>query len=175
MEYIDFFKQLFVVVFGVFAALVLAFYIIWPKIENYLLKLNNINQSKVLTKDYLQLKFAAYERLLLLVHRISPAQAMVRHHDLQWTVSQFRQAVIADIENEYQHNFTQQLYVSDAAWTIVRDLKDRTVTLLRNASKGLQENANADDYIAVVLRHVSELEVNPYEAAQVLLKRELIS
>ncbi|NGF57481.1 hypothetical protein G5B00_13265 [Parapedobacter sp. SGR-10] len=173
MEYIDFFKQLFVLVFGVFVALVLAFYIIWPKIENYLLKVNNLNQHKALTKDYLQLKFAAYERLLLLVHRISPAQVMIRHHDPQLTVEQFRQAIQADIENEYQHNFTQQLYVSDAAWTIVKDLKERTISLLRNARKGQPENAGLDDYIAVVLRHVNELEVNPYDAAQIMLKKEL--
>jgi len=173
MEYIDFFKQIFVVAFGGFAALVLTFYIIWPKIENHLLKLNNLNQHKALAKEHLQLKFAAYERLLLLVHRISPAQVMLRHHDPKLAVPQFRQAILADIEKEYQHNFTQQLYVSDAAWSVVRDLKDSTVALLRNAGKGIGENANLDDYIAVVLRHVNELDINPYDAAQLILKKEL--
>jgi len=173
MEFVAFFTRLFSLTFGVFAALVLAFYIIWPKIENYILKLNNINQHKSQTKAYRQLTFAAYERLILLVHRISPQQVMLRHHDVRISVVQFRQIVISDIENEYQHNFTQQLYVSDAAWTTVRDLKDSTITLLRNASSGLGENASLDDYIAIVLRHINELDTNPYDAAQILLKREL--
>lgn len=173
MEFIDFFKQLFIFAFGGFAALVLAFYIIWPKIESYLLRINSINQNKVLTQEHLQLRFAAYERLILLVHRLTPQQVMMRSHDPQLSVAQFRQVLIADVENEYQHNFTQQLYVSDAAWTVVKDLKNNTISLLRNASQGLGEGASLDDYIAIVLRHVGELDVNPYDAAQRLLKSEL--
>ncbi|WP_206367129.1 hypothetical protein [Sphingobacterium sp. SGG-5] len=134
-----------------------------------------MNQHKARTKDQRQLVFAAYERLILLIHRLSPQQVMLRHHDMQKSIAQFRQAVIADIEQEYQHNFTQQLYVSDAAWATVRELKDSTIALLRNASKGLGEHAGLDDYIAIVLRHVSALDTNPYDAAQILLKRELNS
>ncbi len=173
MEFIEFFKQLFVIAFGGFAALLLTFYMIWPKIENYLLKINNINQHKAQAKDHRQLRFAAYERLILLVHRISPQQVMVRHHDAQQTVTQFQQAILSDIENEYQHNFTQQLYVSDAAWTVVKDLKESTISLFRNTGKGLARDATLDNYIAVVLHHMNELDVNPYDAAQLLLKKEL--
>ena len=39
MEFIAFFKQLFILTFGVFVALVLVFYMIWPKIESYMLKI----------------------------------------------------------------------------------------------------------------------------------------
>lgn len=173
MEYIDFFKQLFVLAFGVFIALVLAFYIIWPKIEGHFLKMGNINQNKELLKDRLQLRFAAYERLLLFVHRVSPEQLMLRHHGQGISLHQFKQAILADIESEFQHNFTQQLYVSDVAWTIVRDLKGNTLDLMRNANKGMGAEASVDSYIEVVLKHMKALDVNPYEAAQVLLKKEL--
>lgn len=173
MEYVDFFKQLFVVAFGVFAALVLAFYIIWTKIENYLLKLNAINQSKSLTKENLQLRFAAYERLILLAHRISPQEVLVRNYNKQLSIEQFKNALVADIENEFQHNFTQQLYVSDVAWMTIKDLKTNTIALIKNTSKVMGENANIDQYVATVLKHVSELDLNPYDAAQILLKKEL--
>lgn len=173
MEYVDFFKELFVLAFGVFAALVLAFYIIWPKIENLLLKMSNINQNKALLKDKMQLQFAAYERLVLFVHRMAPDQVMIRHHAAGMSVSQFKQAIIADIESEFQHNFTQQLYVSDAAWTIVKDLKVNTIDLLRNANKGLSNDVSLDGYVELVLKHLKGLELNPYDAAQVLLKQEL--
>lgn len=172
MEYVDFFKELFVIAFGVLAALVLGFYIIWPKIEAYLLKINAINQSKLLTKENLQLRYAAYERLILFAHRIAPQQVLLRNHDSQFSVNQFKAAVIADIENEFQHNFTQQLYVSDAAWTVVRDLKDNTVLLIRNAAKE-GDGLSLDQYVSSLLQHVTNLDVNPYEAAQLLLKKEL--
>lgn len=175
MEYIDFFKQLFVLVFGVFAALVLAFYIVWPKIENHLLRMRNIYQNKEFVKNQMQLRFAAYERLLLFVHRLSPDQVMARHHVEGMGLSQFRQAIITDVESEFQHNFTQQLYVSDAAWSIVKDLKDNTLDLFRNASQGLSVATPLDQYVEAVLKHIKGLDVNPYEAALVLLKRELSS
>ena len=173
MEYIEFFKQLFVLAFGVFIALVLAFYIIWPKIEGHFLKMSNINQNKEFLKDRLQLRFAAYERLLLFVHRVSPEQLMLRHHGAGVTLHQFKQAILTDIESEFQHNFTQQLYVSDVAWAIVKDLKNNTLELMRNVNKGMGGEGTVDSYIEVVLKHMKTLDVNPYEAAQVLLKKEL--
>lgn len=173
MEYTAFFSQLFTIAFGVFVAIVMAFFIVWPKIENYLLKINAINGSKGMAKDKLQLRFAAYERLLLLIHRISPNQVMLRNHNANLSVAEFKQILIADIESEFQHNYTQQLYVSDVAWTVIKDLKESTVTLLRNASVNLSEQVNIDEYIALLLKHLKELDVNPYEASQIILKREL--
>lgn len=173
MDFIELMKQLFVVGFGVLVALVLAFYVVWPKIEVLFLKLNDIKQNRASLKDNQQLKFAAYERLILFAHRISPYQVMLRHHNTNISVDQFKQLLIADIENEYQHNFTQQLYVTDASWTIIKDLKDSTIGLLKNSGKVIAPNANLDDYVALVLKHVAELDVNPYEAAQLILKKEL--
>lgn len=172
MELLEFLKQLFVIAIGGSAALVFAFYLVWPKIEGYMLRMHSIGHHKVATQEQLQLRFAAYERLILLVHRISPQQVMLRNHESNQSVSQFRQRMIADLDQEFQHNFTQQLYVSDVAWSAVRELKNNTVSLLQNTSHGL-ENRPTDEYIATVLRHVKELDVNPYDAVQVILKKEL--
>ncbi|MCA5004527.1 DUF7935 family protein [Sphingobacterium bovistauri] len=173
MEFVELLKQLFIVAFGVLVALVLAFYVVWPKIEYLFLKVNDIGQNKELLKNNQQLKFAAYERLILFAHRIAPYQVMLRNHNPNITVEQFKQLLMADIENEYQHNFTQQLYVTDAAWSIVKDLKDSTIGLLKNSSKVISSDAKVDDYVNIVLKHLSELDVNPYEAAQLILKKEL--
>ncbi|MGN0002002.1 MAG: hypothetical protein ACI35V_01080 [Sphingobacterium composti] len=173
MEFVELLKQLFVITFGVLVALVLAFYVIWPKVEYLFLKVNDIGQNKELLKNNQQLKFAAYERLILFAHRISPYQVMLRNHNPNISIDQFKQLLIADIENEYQHNFTQQLYVTDASWTIIKDLKDSTISLLKNSSRVIASDALIDQYVAIVLKHVSELDVNPYEAAQVILKKEL--
>ena len=173
MEFNNFFAQLLAIALGSLIALIFTFYVIWPKIESLIFKLNNLQHNKLAEKDSLQLKFAAYERLLFFTHRISPSEVMLRNHQPTLSVVAFKQLIIADIENEYQHNFTQQLYVSDAAWTLIRDLKDNTIALMRNASKGQSSDSGLDNYIETVLKHVREQEVNPYQATQVLLKREL--
>lgn len=173
MGLLTIFVKLFVIAIGVMVALVVAFFIIWPQIQNYLLKINSINEDKELSKYKLQLRFAAYERLILLLSRISPEQVMLRNHQSGMNLIVFKQVLITDVENEFQHNYTQQLYVSDKSWVIVRDLKESTVSLFRNAGKGLSEDSSIDEYITIVLRHVKELEVDPYEAAQIILKKEL--
>jgi len=173
MEYTTFFLQLLVTAIGGCIAVVLSFYIVWPKIEVSLLKINSIHERKELTKDTLQLRFAAYERLLLFVNRISPQQIMLRNHNTEGTIEQFKKNIIADLEAEFQHNFTQQLYVSDLAWTIIKDLKNNTSLLFQNASKIMPPTANVDDYIAVVFKHANEWSENPYDVAQNILKKEL--
>ena len=173
MEFIELLKQLFVLTFGLLVALVLAFYVVWPKVEYLFLKVSDIGQNKELLKNTQQLKFAAYERLILFVHRIAPYQVMLRNHTADISVNQFKQALLNDIENEYQHNFTQQLYVSDAAWSVIKDIKDSTISLIKNSAKVLPPDSKVDDYVALVLKHVADLEVNPYEAAQIILKKEL--
>lgn len=173
MDFLEFFKLLFLISFGILVALVLAFYIIWPKVEVLLFKLKGVNQHCETARDANQLKFTAYERLLLFVHRITPYQVMLRNHNDNLTIKQYKQAVINDIENEYHHNFTQQLYVSDVAWSSVKGLKDDTITLFKNTAKTLPAEGKVEDYINLILKHVANLETNPYVAAQVILKKEL--
>ncbi len=157
---------------GVFVALLAVLYILWPKVERLVLKVQTIASGRENRREKAQLRLAAYERLILYCHRISPYQVMLRNHDAGLTVEQFKAALVSDIEQEFQHNITQQLYVSDAAWTVVKNLKDTTITMLTN----IQKEASAttvDNYVAAVIKYVAELEVNPYEAAQIILKKEV--
>lgn len=173
MELLEFFKQLFIIAFGVLAALVLAVYTVWPKIEALVLRLNNHSQHKELMKDTQQLVFTAYERLLLFAHRISPYEVMLRNHNANLSIQHYKQALINDVENEFQHNFTQQLYVSDNAWLTIQRLKEDTVALFTNTAHAISPETAVDDYIALILKHMAELETNPYTAAQIILKKEL--
>lgn len=173
MDLLEFFKQLFLLAFGVLTALVLAFYVVWPKVETLIIKLSGLNQQRDVIIDSHQLKFTAYERLILFVHRLTPYQVMLRNHNESLSIQQYKQALINDIENEFQHNFTQQLYVSDIAWSTVKRLKEDTINLFQNTAKTLPAEAKIDDYVNLILKHVAELENNPYEAAQIILKKEL--
>ncbi len=172
-EFVAFFTQLFVITFGVAAGFLISFKLLWPKVEAYMLRLQALRQNRYGSKAFQQLRFAAYERLLLLVHRMDPKEVMLRNHDESNPVQVFVRRLTQDIESEYQHNLAQQLYVSDAAWHYVSKLKEDTLQLLRHAAAAIPEESPLDHYIAAVLQHVSELEENPHQAAQKLLKKEL--
>jgi len=169
----DFLSRLLAVALGVLIGGLAGFRLLWPRVEAYVLKWNAINQNRLFTKEMQQLRFAAYERLLLFVHRIEPRQAMLRNHQADWAAGAFVKMLVQEVEEEYQHNFTQQLYVSDVAWRFVTDLKDSTVRLFRNAGRQIPEDAPVDRYVEIVLKHMNELEENPYETVQAALRREV--
>ncbi|WPL50323.1 DUF7935 family protein [Sphingobacterium bambusae] len=172
-EFVEFFTQVFAFALGGLAAVVVGFKLLWPRVESFQFKLHMMQRNRAEDREIRQLKFAAYERLLVLVHRMEPIQVLVRQHQEELTLATFVSRAIQDVEAEYQHNFTQQLYVSDVAWQAVTDLKKSTVSLLRRVLETEAGEPLVDQYVAQVLKQVREVEVNPYEAVQQQLKREM--
>lgn len=82
-------------------------------------------------KDALPLRLQAYERLTLFLERIDPAKILIRVTPISDDKNDYSNYVIAQIEQEYEHNLTQQIYVSDECWTIVTTAKNATIQMLR--------------------------------------------
>jgi len=173
MELTTFFAYIFIFTFSIFAALMLFAKLIWPNLESFILRLNALNRNKALDQESRQLTYAAYERLILFTQRIEPYQLMLRHHQPNVSISIFKTTLIQEIENEYLHNFTQQLYVSKVAWHTIVELKNNTIALLKNSAAGLPAQAAVDQYIELILKHLKDLDPNPYTDAQQILKKEL--
>src|SRR5690606_7484094 len=108
-------------------------------------------------KEVLPLRLQAYERLVLLVERINPANMLLRLLEPGLSAKDFQHVLIDEIRAEYQHNITQQLYVSDTTWAVTKRIKDNTVALIRNAGAGLPATASAKELSTVILAHIAEL------------------
>lgn len=152
----------------------LANWMFWTKYGSYTFRLKMLEKKHASDKDILPLRLQAYERLILFVERISPVNMLVRLHEQDLSAADFEQHLISEIRAEYQHNVTQQLYVSDVAWSVISQLKDNTVALIRNAGMGLQAAASAKDLSTVLLGHIAALDDNPYELALKTIKNELM-
>lgn len=125
-------------------------------------------------KNTMPLRLQAYERLILLIERINPSNAIVRLHQTGLTVHDFQSLLIAEINNEYNHNITQQLYVGDNSWNIVRSLKNDTVIMINSAAKIVPANAPAIELGRKILEHLSRLEdQNPYDKGVSEIKQEI--
>ncbi len=85
-------------------------------------------------KDALPLRLQAYERLTLFLERIDPAKLLIRVTPISDDKNDYSNYVIAQIEQEYEHNLTQQIYVSDECWTIVTTAKNATIQMLRKTA-----------------------------------------
>lgn len=175
MNYGDYFLDLFKITFAVFAGIIIAFRLAWPKIEQLVFQLklaDSKKEIKATNQDKTQFIANAYERFLLYTTRIEPKQLMARHFDENISVNDFHQHLLRDVETEFQHNYTQQLYVSKKSWDEIKLLKESTVSLLNQAYQNHQSNT-VNSYTQEVLGFLTTIKINPYLEIQDILKQEL--
>lgn len=137
-------------------------------------KMNAVTHEKVsLSKDFIALKLQAFERLILFIERIHPANIFLRLHLPGMSASEIQTLIINEIRAEYQHNITQQLYVSSDTWSLVKRVKEDTITLINGAINQLDISASAVDLSKLVFGQLSVLEESPYDLALRVIKTEL--
>jgi len=98
---------------------------------------------------------------------------LVRMNNPDYSAAELYMLIVAELRNEYQHNVTQQIYVSPATWAIVKRLKEETLAVANNAIKDLPETATGLEFSRAVLTHISASENNPYDAGLALIRKEL--
>lgn len=84
--------------------------------------------------ETLPLKLQAYERMTLFLERIDPPKLLIRISPISDEKMDYVNYVIAQIEQEFEHNLTQQIYVSDECWGFIATAKNATIQLLRKAA-----------------------------------------
>ncbi len=170
MFLLDLFKYLLAgcVVVGV------ANWMFWIKYNSHVFNLKTLEAGHAARKEVLPLRLQAHERLVLLIERINPVNAVVRLHRPDLDAKAFEHLLIEEIRAEYQHNITQQLYVSDVSWSVTGRVRDNTIALIRNAGAGLPAGATARELSAVLLAHIAALDENPYDMALKTIKSQLM-
>lgn len=108
----------------------------------------------------LPLQLQAHERLVLLVERISLHNLVSRLYNPDFSSGVFRQVLAATVKEEFEHNITQQLYVSATVWQAVEQLKDNTLAYINQVSRLVDANTPATQLSKQLLTvaHETELE-----------------
>lgn len=155
----------------------IVFFTAWFFLKAYLDQRFNfrmIELRKESVKHTLPLRLQAYERTILLLERINPSNMLVRLHVPGMSVREMQNVIISDIRAEYQHNISQQLYVSPTTWNVVKKIKDDTVTIINSAAQALPDHATSADLSKSILIHLAGLESeNPYEVALNIVKKDV--
>lgn len=85
-------------------------------------------------KTIITLRLQAYERLILFLERISPEALIMRIQRPDITVIELQTMLLKTIRTEFDHNLSQQLYVSNDAWERIRNARENTVKLINEAA-----------------------------------------
>lgn len=128
--------------------------------------------SKANKQDMRPLQMQAYERLILFLERLQPDNLMMRVQKPGMTSRTLHTLMLKNIRQEYEHNMTQQLYVSLSAWKLVLMAKDEVTKLINLSASRLPENATSVDLGKEMMNIISQLEKIPTDVAIKGLKLE---
>ena len=87
----------------------------------------NFILKESIQKESLPIRLQAYERLTLFLERISPQNLLKRVSPISQEVEDYKSLLTQTVEQEYEHNLSQQIYVSDPCWRIVSAAKNSTI------------------------------------------------
>lgn len=85
-------------------------------------------------KDVLPLRLQAYERMALFLERIHPAKLLIRIAPYNEDKNDYERLLVHHIEQEFDHNLAQQIYISDECWTVINTAKNTTIQNIRKAN-----------------------------------------
>lgn len=122
-------------------------------------------------KDTLPLRLQAYERMTLFVERINPSQLLVRIAPISDDKNEYANYVIAQVEQEFEHNLAQQIYLSDDCWAIITTAKNATIQMIRLGTKS-EKVSDANQLREVILTDLLE-KTSPSSAALAFIKNEV--
>jgi hypothetical protein len=119
------------------------------------------------------LRLQAYERLTLFTERIQTRQIMPRVYVTGMTVGELRQALVLTINAEWEHNLTQQIYVSRQVWETVKHMKEQELALIHSLASQMKAEAPAKDLQIRLADYLSEQEGdNPGAIAVAIISEE---
>ncbi len=119
------------------------------------------------------LKLQAYERLVLFLERIYPESLVVRENTPGLTNQQLQQKLIVAIRSEFEHNISQQIYVSNELWSAVKKAKDNTIQLINAEALQTSPNQPAMQLGKAIIEAYMQLQKQPITTAIELAKSEI--
>ncbi|HZH94393.1 MAG TPA: hypothetical protein VEY06_00850 [Flavisolibacter sp.] len=102
-------------------------------------------QSGKENSQIISLQLQAYERLVLLCDRVSIPNLVSRTNEPGMTAREMQFVLINTVKQEFEHNTTQQIYVSQLAWNAVQNLRDQSLLIINQISNVLPPDAKAND------------------------------
>ncbi len=144
------------------------FFVNHTKNEEQKLKLSLLKENQ---KQALPIKLQAYERMTLFLERINPSNLLIRITSINNDKNAYAVSIINSIEQEFEHNLAQQIYISNECWNVIVASKNTTIQLITNTCK-LENITNAQELREAILTKMIEVSP-PSKTALAFIKNEV--
>ena len=124
-------------------------------------------------KIVLPLKLKAYERLIIFMERIKPNSMIMRLNAASLNSGQLQLECLKSIRDEFEHNLSMQMYISESTWRHVKAAKEETLELVKIAGSKVAPGATGMDLAKAILALEAETKNIHLDLAVNMLKSEV--
>ncbi len=139
--------------------------------EDYKKKLLELKEKN--TGLITPIKLQAYERLTILLERIAPDNLIMMLSQPRQSATELRTQIINQVSEEFNHNISQQIYISSQAWELIKIIRENVLYIVDDSYKSLPENAKGTDLGKAILKELMNQKNHPTRGGIEFLKKEI--
>lgn len=133
----------------------------------------NFELAKQNSPAVINTKLRAYERLMLLLERITPQNILPNKIQNNSTALELQAALLNDIRREFEHNFSQQIYVSPELWNYIKEAGENIIQLINLCSAKCQHEDTAAKLATIIIQVYDSKDETAIDYAKDELKKEV--
>lgn len=156
--------------------LLVVFGFIYFILNNYLeenFKLRSLDLKLTNQEAITPIRLQAYERVVVYLERITPSNMIMRVHKTGMSSRLLHTELLKSIRSEFEHNVAQQIYMSNAAWELVKSAKEEMIKVVNAAAHKVGENSDGLELCKVLLEITMNVEKLPTQIALEYVKKEI--
>ncbi len=119
------------------------------------------------------IRLQAYERLTLFLERIAPVNMAPRVYKPGMSTKMLQQVMIKSIRSEYEHNLSQQIYVTPQIWSLISKSKEELVKIVNIAASKVDDEKDGIELTKTLYAMLAEIGGTPTDKALAALKQEI--
>ncbi|MDD2413447.1 MAG: hypothetical protein PHR79_11105 [Bacteroidales bacterium] len=119
------------------------------------------------------IRLQAFERFTMYLERINPTNMVMRLQKSTMNNSQFQMLLISTVRNEFEHNVSQQMYISSASWEAVKSAKEETIKVINLAFGQIDPSGPSIELATKIIELTADDSMSPSDKALELLKKDI--
>ncbi|GAB4139462.1 MAG: hypothetical protein Fur0041_14610 [Bacteroidia bacterium] len=119
------------------------------------------------------MRLQAYERIAIFLERINPHTLVTRTHKSGMSARLLQSELTKMIRTEFEHNLSQQIYMSNHSWEMVKTAKEEITKLVNVAASKLPDTATGVELSQMILQISQQIEKMPTQVALEYIKKEV--
>ena len=168
--------EMFVDILKITIPSVIVFLTAWILIRNMIRNDQDKRRQEIImqnSRTVIPIRLQAYERIVLFLERISFESLLIRTNTPGMTARELHSALLNTIRSEFEHNLSQQIYMSQQAWEVVKNARSNTIKIINTEFENTVNTATGLDFSKKLLERVMELDKEPTKTAVEYIKNEV--